>query len=339
MTFDLSTIQLATPKNTSSVWSLKDYWGALKARSSIGRNRYSIKPGLYKLGNPDKSSDVLVTANYKLSFDKLRKQVQGLNVWILVLDTHGVNVWCAAGKGTFSTDEIIHQIEQNNLNAYVDHRRIIVPQLGAPGVAAHQVKAATGFNVKYGPVYARDIKKYINQRYKKTDAMRRIHFNMWDRFILTPVEIVNSLKYLILIVLCVFILSGLNADGYSFNEVLTEGTIVNIFIVGAYVSGTFLAPLLLPWLPFRSFGGKGLIIGALTYALIMFVYQLPWLNLFNLGMILLSLSISSFLTMNFTGSSTFTSLSGVQKEMKFYLPLQIILGGAGLIIFIISQFV
>ena len=66
-------------------------------RWSIGRNNYKIEPGIYALGSPDKNSEVLVTANYKLSFDTLRKNLTGLNVWILVLDTKGINVWCAAG--------------------------------------------------------------------------------------------------------------------------------------------------------------------------------------------------------------------------------------------------
>ena len=40
-------------------------------------------------------------------------------------------------------------------------------------------------------------------------------------------------------------------------------------------------------------------------------------------------SISAFLAMNFTGASTYTSLSGVVKEMAFAMPLQAagLLGG------------
>jgi len=41
--------------------------------------------------------------------------------------------------------------------------------------------------------------------------------------------------------------------------------------------------------------------------------------------------------MNFTGASTFTSLSGVKKEMKYALPLQIVLGIAGLGLFLVSN--
>ncbi|MDP4239714.1 MAG: hypothetical protein Q8904_09645 [Bacteroidota bacterium] len=53
----------------------------------------------------------------------------------------------------------------------------------------------------------------------------------------------------------------------------------------------------------------------------------------------LNISIASFMTMNFTGSSTYTSLSGVQKEMKWAVPLQIGFMAVGSILFIISKLV
>src|SRR3972149_4985176 len=67
--------------------------GAWKVRWGIGRDRYRIDPGLYKVGSPDENSPVLVTANYKLTFDMVRKELTGLDAWILVLVTKGINVW------------------------------------------------------------------------------------------------------------------------------------------------------------------------------------------------------------------------------------------------------
>ncbi|HQL32652.1 MAG TPA: hypothetical protein PK969_05305, partial [Treponemataceae bacterium] len=67
-------------------------------RLGIGRNKASVTPGLYFIGSPGAASPVLVSANYRLSFDALRKELSGIDAWILVVDTRGVNVWCAAGK-------------------------------------------------------------------------------------------------------------------------------------------------------------------------------------------------------------------------------------------------
>lgn len=127
-----------------------DTMGSWKARWGIGRMSYKINPGIYAVGTPDSSSDVLVTANYKLTFDALRKELTGLNLWILVLDTKGINVWCAAGKGTFGTKELINQINKTRLSEIVSHRNLILPQLGAPGVIAHEVTRMTAFRLNMG---------------------------------------------------------------------------------------------------------------------------------------------------------------------------------------------
>ena len=334
---DLSNLTLVTQPKIDSNWSREDVWGALRVRSSIGRNRYRVNPGLYKLGNPGKEAEVIVTSNYKLSFDIVRRSLKGLNAWILVLETYGINVWCAAGKGTFGTDEIVRQIKDSQLKLYVSHKRIIVPQLGAPGVSGFKVKEATGFSVKFGPVRAEDLKEYISAGYKKSPAMRTVQFNFVDRLILTPVEIVNSLRYLLYAIVVIALISGINSQGYAFTEVWQEGLTSGLFLLLAYISGAFIGPALLPWLPFRHFSGKGLVAGFFAYGLAAFLSGTADSVLYLIGWLLISGAISSFLTMNFTGASTYTSLSGVRKEMRLFVPLQIALLLAGLTLFIISQ--
>ena len=120
-----------------------------------------MTPGLYALGSPTPESPVFVSANYTLSFDALRSALAGVDGYILVLDTHGINVWCAAGKGTFGTDELVNRIQVTGLKDIVNHRTLILPQLAAPGVAAHQVRKRSGFKVEYGPVRAEDLPEYL----------------------------------------------------------------------------------------------------------------------------------------------------------------------------------
>ena len=336
---DYSTLSIVRPPEISSDWSSRDSLGALRVRFSIGRNRYRVKPGLYRLGHPGKDSVVLVSANYKLSFDVLRKSLKGLDAWILVLETFGINVWCAAGKGSFGSDELIRQVKESQLNIYVSHKRLIVPQLGAPGISAHKVKEASGFSVKFGPVRAEDIKDYISAGYKKDEISRTVQFNIRDRFILTAVEMANSVRYLIFVIIFFALLSGIHSEGYSFELMWKEGLKAGLFLLIAYLSGAFLAPLLLPFLPFRHFGGKGLVIGLLVFGLIALFgkFSLPLLEL--LGWFLISGAISSYLTMNFTGASTYTSLSGVRKEMGIFVPIQIAFAFAGLALLIISKLI
>ncbi|HAA05521.1 MAG TPA: acetyl-CoA synthase subunit gamma, partial [Syntrophobacteraceae bacterium] len=109
-----------------------------KARWGVGWMRYTVNPGLYALGEPDSRSPDFATANYKMSFDHLRRALPEHAAWILVLDTNGVNVCCAAGKGTFGTEELVARIRSSGLEQLVEHRHLILPQLAGPGVAAHQ---------------------------------------------------------------------------------------------------------------------------------------------------------------------------------------------------------
>ena len=134
--------------------TLRDRLGAFKSRMSSYRMDYRVPPGLYATGKPDENSDVFVSASYKLSFDVLRSSLKGFNSWILVLDTKGINVWCAAGKDAFGTDELILRIKKAGLKRIVNHRRIIVPQLGAPGIRASLVRKESEFRVSYGHVRA-----------------------------------------------------------------------------------------------------------------------------------------------------------------------------------------
>ena len=137
---------------------------------------------------------MFASVNYKLSFDILRKALNGLSAWILVLDTKGINVWCAAGKGTFGTAELVKRINKVKLTNVVNHMRIIVPQLGAVGINADEVRKQTGFKVYFGPVYAKDIKNYIEAGKRKTPEMRKIEFSTLNRLILTPMEIIPAIK-------------------------------------------------------------------------------------------------------------------------------------------------
>ena len=207
----------------STEWSRADRWGQIRSRVGAYRMTYSIKPGLYAAGKPDETSDVFVSANYKLSFDILRRELKGINGWILVLDTKGINVWCAAGKGTFGTAELVKRITAANLGSLVSHRRIIVPQLGATGVRASDIKNKTGFNVYFGPVEASDIKRYCTDNYRATPEMRQIQFGMIKRMILTPIELNQALKRFPLAGLIILVIFGLQPAGIIFKNAWFEG--------------------------------------------------------------------------------------------------------------------
>ena len=215
------------------------------ARWGWKRESHRVEPGLYRLGNPDPDSPVFASANYTLSFDALRSALGGIDAWILVLDTKGINVWCAAGKGTFGTEELVRIIGVSGLSGIVRHRKIIVPQLGAPGISWPEVMRRSKFLVEYGPVRASDLPEYL-KTHKASPEMRRVEFPLVDRLVLTPVEFVHTALPMFMAAVLLWFLAG---------------PVSALAAVSAVLAGTVLFPALLPYIPTQDFSTKGLILG------------------------------------------------------------------------------
>jgi hypothetical protein len=245
--------------------------------------------------------------------------------YILVLDTKGVNVWCAAGKGTFGTDELIHRIEETKLHEVVRHRRLILPQLGAPGVAAHEVKKRTKFKVIYGPVQASDLPAFMAAG-EATPEMRRILFPLKQRLEIVPVEIVNTVILTLILSIPLYFAGGVTAT---------------LAALAAVFAGNVLFPPLLPWLPTKNFSTKGFFLGtlaALPFVLLAAAGQhgdAVWQRAgWALAYLLFMPPVTAFLSLNYTGSTTFTSWSGVKREIFAYVPLMAWLFAPGLLLMV-----
>ncbi|MEA4903030.1 mercury methylation corrinoid protein HgcA [Desulfitobacterium sp.] len=332
---DITTSREVKILPTSSQLTTQDVLGSWKARWGINRMNYKIEPGLYQLGNPDSNAPVLVTANYKMTFDALRKELTDFDAWILVLDTKGVNVWCAAGKGTFGTTELLNRLALVQLEKVVSHKTLILPQLGAPGVSAHEVQKYSGFKVIYGPVRAKDIKEFIGLGMKATDEMRTVKFSAYDRLVLTPIELVSTIKISLMIFGVLFLLNLIGAGPF--------GVVDFYAYIGAVIVGCVLTPVLLPWIPGRAFAWKGWLLGFIWIIIVNVLNEWPSAPEYNLlkalGYLLILPPVSAYLAMNFTGSSTFTSFSGVLKEMKIAIPAMIISIALGAVLILSSSFI
>jgi hypothetical protein len=301
--------------NTTSTLHAKNYLDHFLARWAVNREGHRVEPGLYALGNPTPDSPVFVSANYTLSFDALRSSLKNIDSFILVLDTKGINVWCAAGKGTFGTDELVNRIQATRLQEVVNHHNLILPQLGAPGVSGFEVTKRTHFKVEYGPVRAQDLQEYL-KTHIATPAMRIVKFTLMDRLTLIPVELVS-----VLLPLLILLLFGWKGPA------------------AAILAGTVLFPILLPWIPTHNFSTKGFILGAavaMPFAILAFMKDpgsALWLRCaWALVFVLLIPSITAYLALNFTGATSFTSRTGVRQEMFAYIPTMAWMFGVGLIL-------
>jgi len=149
-----------------------------------------VQTGLYAIGRPDADSPVLVTGNFDLTVRRVVQAIDSkVNVWLLVADSTGINVWCAAGGGYFTAEKVIAAVKSSHLNEVVNHHALILPQLCANGVDGWRIRKETGWGVHWGPAKASDIPSYLAGRRKKSDEMRWIKFPLKDRLEMVTVTL------------------------------------------------------------------------------------------------------------------------------------------------------
>jgi hypothetical protein len=247
-------------------------------------------------------------------------------------------VWCAAGKGLFGTDEIVYSVNRAKLHQVVAHRNLVLPQLGATGVAGRAVRRACGFKVLWGPVRAEDLPEYLANGNRADQEMRMVTFPLKERAVLIPVEIFLLWKALAWAVPALFLLSAIGPDVFSFSALWHRGIAALLATLLGVLAGCAAVPLLLNRLPWRSFWPKGALTGAVAGLAAAFLLPLSG-GLEAVAVLLWTTAVSSYLAMNFTGSTPYTSPSGVEKEMRRGIPLQALAGLSALVLWLAAPFV
>ncbi|MBI4691314.1 MAG: hypothetical protein HY754_13780 [Nitrospirae bacterium] len=154
-----------------------------------------------------------------------------------------------------------------------------------------------------------------------------------DRLILTPMEINPALKKYPLYAIIILVIFGLKPSGVLFRDAWVDGMPFLLLGLISVFAGALVTPVLLPFVPFRSFALKGWLVGLISTSLtIRFFGLFDGMNkIFLIVAVLFFPLASSYIALQFTGSTTFTGMSGVKKELKFGVPLYI----AGVILSVI----
>ncbi len=232
------------------------------------------KVGLRRIGNPDPDSPVLVTCNFDLTVKRLIKLLRGLDLWLLVGESKGVNVWCAAGGDEFNTHSVVSVVKTSGIADKVSHRTLILPPLGAPGIKKSEVQKQTGWKVKWGPVSAEDIPRYLADNCKRDERMKRVTYNLKERLdtglgSLFPFYLIFALIFLIF-----------------FNSHL-----MTYFLVGALSFLIFMS--MVPWIPGKRGITKALFCNAILLAVLLALEFIttPNANPFRAGLIIAMIMI------------------------------------------------
>jgi ubiquinone/menaquinone biosynthesis C-methylase UbiE len=250
-----------------------------------------VRTGLYAIGNPTPNSPVLVTGNFDLTVRRLVKAIDGqVDAWLLVADSAGINVWCAAGGGYFTAEKVIAAVKSSHLEKVVNHHALVLPQLCANGVDGWRIRKETGWGVHWGPTKARDIPAYLAAKRKKSDAMRWVRFPLKDRLEMVTVTL-GFYGLLILLPVLIFWRNMFWPIAFSMVGLSYFYTVVH------------------PWLPGRDGLYKSIPLALIALAGL-FIYStlwhpLPAINLFHWAVGLTGLSV-------FTGAE----LQGMSPLMR-----------------------
>ncbi len=332
----------------------KPFFGSM-ARTRIWYNHLTggwrgipIKPGLYRAGNPSPESPVLVTANYELTYYTVMRAIakDDIDAWVLVCDTAGINVWCAARGIHFDSDDVVQMVRLTGLSEIVKHRELILPQLAAAGMNPKDIRRRTGFRVQYGPVRINDLSKWLELRKPKPKPreMATVTFNLRERMEQTvahvpflfaailgkPVAVILGVITLISILSLAIPAAFAVVFPFSLQALLLVGEFVFALAANALVLG-----ILFPILPSKgnSFWLRGLGLAAVTVplaVLIMVVMGTHWTVLITWMVVQFILATS--MTMDWSGMTSVSDPKVIRREYP-YLILTLKVGAVFLIAF------
>jgi NAD-dependent dihydropyrimidine dehydrogenase PreA subunit len=137
---------------------------------------FPCRTGLIRIGTPDRSAPVLLTCNFKLTVERVKRALDGVDAYLLVANSRGVNVWCAATGGLLTNHDVVSVLKTSGIEDLVDHREVILPHLAATGIEGKVVREKTGWKVAWGPVRADAIPAFLSRGLTATKAMRTVTF-------------------------------------------------------------------------------------------------------------------------------------------------------------------
>ncbi|MHA1766376.1 MAG: HgcAB-like fusion protein [Promethearchaeota archaeon] len=240
---------------------------------------FPVEPELHEIGHPDENSPVLLTANFNITVHRVIRALKDVDCWLLIAPSNGINVWCGACGDDFTTDSVLSILKLSDINNKVKHRTLILPQLSACGLDPVEIKQKTGWNVKFGPVYAKDIPAYLKNGMKKAKTQREVYFPI-------PARLEMATLYFSMLTIILSIIYGIFA--IFFDRLDWFAYLDMIFICGFMNYGALFS---VPYIKLKTGRAKLIVFELLFICLIFFFYLFIWSDLFilwwNLGLSLL----------------------------------------------------
>jgi len=120
-----------------------------------------IEPKLYNIGRVSKTSPLLVTTNFSLTYYTVLGEVEASKVpsYILSVDTEGMSVLTAWAAEKFTPEKIVESLNKSGAKDLISHDNIIIP--GYVAVMSGDLEEKSGRKVIVGPKEAAGIPSFL----------------------------------------------------------------------------------------------------------------------------------------------------------------------------------
>ncbi len=289
---------------------------------------YAVPPGLYYTGSIyDPATPLLVTSNYHLTVFLLLRALRGISVRLLVVDTDGINVWCAAGKGAFDNTAVQRQVDRfrTHLSRQGAKIEMVLPKLSLSGIDLHGLRQS-GIRPVIGPIQAKDLPVFLSRPELADQGEDRYRFDLTARLFTWLPGLVQYLTFGLLLFM-----------GLLMAEAVW-GIRVPMGILPLLAVLATLYPLLFPSLPGHGFAVKGLwMAGGVGIILVASVF----FHIMPAGdaapAIVLTFALSLFIGLSYTGNSAVSCYSQVRGETARFLPITVFLFMASFVSYIVKE--
>ncbi|MBI2570811.1 MAG: hypothetical protein HYV63_27735 [Candidatus Schekmanbacteria bacterium] len=289
------------------------------------KRTYLVTPGLYFTGDRYCRDDpLLVTANCQLTVFLLLRNLRAIRVRLLVVDTDGINVWCAGSKGRFSNAAILTELERYPRELLTTHRflDLILPKLGLAGV---DIRALRQEHIKpiIGPILAKDLPAYLESPPYRDCDDQRVLFGLQSRLFTWLPGLMQYVAYNLWLVVA---LIGIEA---------IWGIAAPLWVLPLTAALATAYPVFFPRLPGRRFAIKGLwLASAACLALLVSALFSPALRPPLPAAAAFIFATSLFIGLSYTGNSAVSNYTRVRAEIARFLPLNVLLYVASFILYL-----
>ncbi|MDI6889117.1 MAG: acetyl-CoA decarbonylase/synthase complex subunit gamma [Methanocellales archaeon] len=151
--------------HTQEIWALLPLITLRQNLYTDPRKPVAVDPGLRSIGKPTKSSPVLLTTNFALTYYTVVSDLEsaGIACYLLVIDTDGLGVQASIAGGQLDASKVKDAIKRVRLGEKVKHRKIVIP--GYSARISGDLELQSGWKALVGPMDSSGIKEFIEKKW------------------------------------------------------------------------------------------------------------------------------------------------------------------------------